>query len=534
MHLPSELEDLTAKIADDEPIDWQEVSYRGSGVRELDRLVRGFRQVQELTRQGPAKQTELFRFGHLRVLKKIGSGALGQVYQAYDPNLDLNVALKLRKTSGRVNIAEALREAKCLAKVRQANVVSIFGAAEIDGNVGIWTELVRGSTLEESLTQEGVFEPSEVRSIALDLCNALAAVHRQGLTHGDIKLQNVMREHGGRTVLVDFGIAKSFEFDEFSGFVSGTLRYVAPEVLAGEPPSARSDQYSLGVLLFRLLTGHYPYPSQDYDSLLLAHRSKTTAKVSAFVEKIPADLANAIERAINPDKQKRFASIQQFGQRLIPARQVSFRTRLVQAAAAAIVAAVAGLAAWHSASAPLWETNIQFYRINGDGQDPIANGNAVTPGDRVALDFQTTRPVYLYVLDDDGKNSASVLFPQNEMQPGNPLPANVENMLPGNIRNKSYKWKIENGGLNEEFIVIASVERRPELENLLRASQLSEKSGSIADIERSASLVPSEPTQITRPAILDFLQKEKLDVSAASSFSPKLRYWRFKFPHSLK
>src|SRR5439155_2355329 len=123
----------------------------------------------------------------------------------------------------------------------------------------LWMELVRGTTLEDLLTRQGLFGAREAALIGLDVCRAVAAVHRAGLLHGDIKAHNVMREEGGRTVLMDFGAGKDLDQDilrTHTGGIAdfaGTPLYVAPEVFAGARRTKAADVYSLGVLLFHLV-----------------------------------------------------------------------------------------------------------------------------------------------------------------------------------------------------------------------------------------------------------------------------------------
>ena len=148
-----------------------------------------------------------------------------------------------------------LAEGRRLAKLRHPNIVSVYGAAAQDGRVGLWTELVRGRSLAESLQAEGPLAAADAVQIGIELCRGLAAVHRMGLTHGDVKAENVLRDVSGRVVLADFGAAREFERDGTFDPVSGTRQYLAPEVLAGDNPAPASDQFAVGVLLYLLLTG---------------------------------------------------------------------------------------------------------------------------------------------------------------------------------------------------------------------------------------------------------------------------------------
>ena len=140
----------------------------------------------------------------------MGAGAFGAVYRATDQKLQREVALKLLPSPDPDRV---LKEARLLARVRHPNVVAVYGADYLENRVGIWMELVKGHTLEELLRTHGLFGAREAALVGLDLCRALAAVHRAGLMHGDVKAHNVMREEGGRTVLMDFGTGKDLRTD---------------------------------------------------------------------------------------------------------------------------------------------------------------------------------------------------------------------------------------------------------------------------------------------------------------------------------
>ena len=147
------------------------------------------------------------RWGRLELLELVGKGTFGEVYRARDAQLQREVAVKLlhvgRPHDGLVD--RMLHEARALARVQHPNVVIVHDAEERDGRVGLCMEFVRGRTLEQLLLAEGPRGAREAALIGQDLCQALAAVHAAGLVHRDVKAQNVMRENGGRVVLMDFG-----------------------------------------------------------------------------------------------------------------------------------------------------------------------------------------------------------------------------------------------------------------------------------------------------------------------------------------
>jgi serine/threonine-protein kinase len=289
-------------------------------------------------------------WGHLEVGERIASGAYGEIYAAHDPQLKIDVALKLlRRNTATTSIDQLLSEARTLAKVRHSNVVTIHGADVRDGRAGLWMELVHGQTLEAWLHTHGTMGPGEASALGVDICRALAAVHAAGLVHGDIKAHNVMRENGGRIVLMDFGAGRAQGADNVD--VAGTPLYLAPEVLAGEPPTPRSDIYSVGVLLFHLLTDAYPCTAGDLEGLRAAHADGVRTWLRDLRADLPDSLVETIERALDRDPARRFASAGEMERALtgerVPAhlRTTFGRRKLLRlAAAAAVILAVAAAA----------------------------------------------------------------------------------------------------------------------------------------------------------------------------------------------
>ena len=145
--------------------------------------------------------------GHYEITGMLGKGGMGEVYRGRDARLDRDVALKLRKPGVSTDLEETfIEEGRRLARIRHPNVLSVYGAERHDGRVGLWTEIIDGTTLEQVIASQGRFGAHEAALIGIDLCRAIAAVHASGLVHRDIKSTNVMRERGGRIVLMDFGL----------------------------------------------------------------------------------------------------------------------------------------------------------------------------------------------------------------------------------------------------------------------------------------------------------------------------------------
>jgi eukaryotic-like serine/threonine-protein kinase len=247
------------------------------------------------TRRGPAPS-----WGHLQLVERIGGGAFGEVYRAFDPRLGREVALKVLR--GSVPTAElqarVMRESRNLAKVRHPNVVAIHGAHASGRRTGYWMELIHGTTLAHVLRTQGPYAAEEAAVVGRELCRALSAVHHAGLVHGDIKAQNVMREGSGRVVLMDFGSSQCREQTRTAGEqLTGTLQYLAPEVLFGGAPSVAADIYGLGVLLFHLVTGEYPVLAKSIEELKRAHANGRVRRLTDFQRLLPQAFVTAVAGA---------------------------------------------------------------------------------------------------------------------------------------------------------------------------------------------------------------------------------------------
>ena len=331
---PSErlIDDLADAILDGSPIDWAAAESSSDGTAQL--LVEQLRvlaAVADLHRTTPPSPSTLAQippsrvepkvadapvmWSHLRLVARIGSGAFGEVYRAWDTRLDREVALKLLpadRAPGNRAASSIIHEGRLLAKVRHPNVVSIYGAEQIGDQVGLWMEFVRGHTLEQIVDQRKVVSAAEAVDIGLQLCRAMSAVHGAGLLHRDIKAQNVMRAEDGRIVLMDFGTGRELE-DDGSSDLAGTPLYLAPEVLQGQKATARSDIYGLGVLLYHLVTGSYPVQARTVREIRRAHERGDRTAIQTARSDVPSKLARVIERAIDARPERRYESAAALG-----------------------------------------------------------------------------------------------------------------------------------------------------------------------------------------------------------------------------
>ena len=289
-----------------------------------------------------AAATETATWGSLRLLERVGQGAFGDVYRAWDPRLDREVALKLlRRPDSRHDSVGSLvvDEGRLLARVRHPNVVTVHGADRIDGRVGLWMEFVRGRTLETVLHEHGPFSAQEASLIGLDICRALSAVHRAGLIHRDIKAHNVMREDGGRIVLMDFGTGRE-DLGDAHAELAGTPLYLAPEVFEGAAATARSDIYSIGILLYHLVTRSYPIKGRTVGDLRDEHAARRRVWLRDERPDLPDRFVQAVERALDRDPAARYESAGAMEAAL--ARFVSSADGIDVAESATVASAAAG------------------------------------------------------------------------------------------------------------------------------------------------------------------------------------------------
>jgi TolB-like protein len=307
----------------------------------------------------PAEQYTKSSWGHLELIEVVGRGSYGTVYRAWDPKLDRLVALKL--FHGARHPEAVMHEGRMLARIRNENVVTVHGADVFDGTAGIWMEFVHGRRLDQIVQQEGTFTPPEAATIGIAVCRALAAVHSAGLLHCDVKAQNVIREPGGRIVLMDLGAGRSSTPDEYSATqsqVAGTPLYMAPEVFDNGPALAQSDVYSVGVLLFYLVSGRFPIEGKTLREIKRVHLDKRRSRLVDVRPDVPVEFARQVARAIDPDPQRRHRTPNELEAGLlavpvgnsIPAAPQPAVTRRRAFALIAALAVAASLIAWAAMS----------------------------------------------------------------------------------------------------------------------------------------------------------------------------------------
>jgi serine/threonine protein kinase len=255
-------------------------------------------------------------WGSFQLLARVGHGGFGEVYRAWDPHLQREVALKLLlpgAVGGEAEYEAMLREARALASVRHPNIVPVYGIDRHDGRVGFWTDFVRGKTLAVLVREQGTFGAREAALIGLDVARALSAVHRAGLLHRDIKAENVMREEGGRILLMDFGLSA---LEQRQTNIGGTPPYMAPELFLGGNSTVATDIYAMGVLLYYLVAGDYPVHLGRLNSEEATAAFAKRKPLMDLRPDLPEPLLRTVSTATEMDPAKRFQSAGQLANAL--------------------------------------------------------------------------------------------------------------------------------------------------------------------------------------------------------------------------
>jgi hypothetical protein len=437
--------------------------------------------------------TEPRRWGSLLLLELLGAGASGEVWRAWDPQLEREVALKLLQVDGGAalpaDLSPLLDEGRALARVQHPNVVTVHGVETHGGRVGLRLEFVRGTSLEQEILRRGALPPAEVARMGASLARALAAVHAAGLVHRDVKPANVVLEPQGRLVLTDFGLGqRRFAAGDDATRVTGTPMFMSPERLAGAAATERDDLYGAGVTLWCALAGRHPFDARTLGALKSAVRGGPTEPLSGLRPDLPPALVRAVERAMAPEAASRFASANELADALEAASaapRVAPRRPLARWVPAAAVLAIAATAlVWTfsrprrdgapapAASAPVaaapeqaaYTVSAALVRHGEGGVQRLSNGDRVRPGDRLSLEFRASQAAYVYVLNEDERGESYLLFPQPLFDQANPVPAGATVTLPGTIGGAANAWTVTSRGGREHFLVVTSPEPVPDLE----------------------------------------------------------------------
>ncbi|HVO59314.1 MAG TPA: tetratricopeptide repeat protein [Terriglobales bacterium] len=256
-----------------------------------------------------------------RILRVLGEGGMGAVYQARDQELDRLIALKVIRPelAGNPAILQRFKQELILARnVTHRNVVRIFDLGEADGIKFITMEYVDGEDLRAILKREGKFTPRDAVHVIEQVCRALEVAHAEGVIHRDLKPQNIMRDSQGRIVVMDFGLARSLDASGMTqtGALVGTLEYMSPEQALGTELDQRSDLFTVGLIFYELLSGKMPYKADTALASLMKRTQERAAPVSSIDGSVPKALSNIVARCLERDPKMRYHSAREILQQL--------------------------------------------------------------------------------------------------------------------------------------------------------------------------------------------------------------------------
>jgi len=265
--------------------------------------------------------------GRYAITDMLGKGGMGAVFLADDLRLDRKVAVKVLRPELAPEssyIGRFQREARIAARLDHPNIIPVYAVEEVDGLHYFVMKYIAGKSLEELLTGEP-WPLEQCRQLLWQVACGLGHAHQRGIIHRDVKPSNIMIDESGRAIITDFGISKAFQQETqytSTGQVFGTPRYVSPEQAQSLPTDGRSDQYSLAVVGYQMLTGQLPFVAEAPHALLFKHIYEPAPSPRAARPEVSAELSDAIQRAMAKEPVDRFATMEEFASAIWPERPV--------------------------------------------------------------------------------------------------------------------------------------------------------------------------------------------------------------------
>jgi serine/threonine protein kinase len=296
----------------------EEVSLRDMGERRLKDLKESERIFQLLAPDLPTEFPPLKTLetssneDRYRLIRQIGSGGMAEVYLAYDEFLQREVAFKVldrKYAENREAIERFRREARNAASLRHPNIVATHDRGETEnGTYYIVMEYLEGGTLEDLIEEAGPLPPREAAEIAVEISAALRAAHENDVIHRDIKPQNILLSSSGEAKVADFGIARAASATTMTqaGSILGTVHYISPEQALGELATPQSDLYSLGVVLYEMLTGELPYDAETPVGIIMKHVDGLSRSAREANPLVPEELDALVSRLLARDPEDRY------------------------------------------------------------------------------------------------------------------------------------------------------------------------------------------------------------------------------------
>src|SRR6476620_7270187 len=248
----------------------------------------------------------------------VGTGGMSSVYRAHDRLLDRKVALKVLHEQYMADdeyVERFRREARSVAALSHPNVVTVIDRGEHEGRQFIVFEYVAGENLKRLIERRGPAPVTTALELAMQIARGLSFAHQQGLVHRDVKPQNVLLNGDGQAKVTDFGIARSMDVQHGmtqTGTVLGTSDYIAPEQAQGQRVDEHTDVYSLGVVLYELLTTEVPFPGENFVAVAMRHINEPPPPIRDKRPDVPPRVEAAIQRAMAKDPADRFPTMVDF------------------------------------------------------------------------------------------------------------------------------------------------------------------------------------------------------------------------------
>jgi serine/threonine-protein kinase len=271
--------------------------------------------------------------GKYKIERMVGKGGMGAVFLAHDLTLDREVAIKVLPPDISQDpkvIQRFQQEAKTAAKLDHTNIIPIY-RVESEGGLNYFVmKYVAGTSLEDVLEQKQPLTADYIQRVLWEAACALGHAHQRGIVHRDVKPANIMFDHDGRVMLTDFGISKALQAASAftgTGMIIGTPHYMAPEQAKGQQVDGRADQYSMGVVGYRMITGQLPFGGDSVHTILYKHIFEPAPRTSSIRQDMPGHLSEAIARALAKEADQRYPTMEEFATAVWPEQPVSATSR---------------------------------------------------------------------------------------------------------------------------------------------------------------------------------------------------------------